>query len=149
MGAAYQQRVCVDFSRKALLEARETLGSNALPVLADITALPFREDTFDAVLCAHVIYHIPQEEQTGAIEELNRVLGINGTGVVVYTWSKCLMTTLALFLNPRLWAPKIPGMRWLWRRFFKKTAPSPNVPKGSEHPPLFFGPQDYTWYQNE
>lgn len=42
----------------------------------DITALPFLDGCFDAVVCSHVLEHIPDDRQ--AMRELRRVLAPNG-----------------------------------------------------------------------
>jgi len=40
-------------------------------VVADVEALPFRDDTFDYVICSHVIEHVHHPDR--ALEELSRV----------------------------------------------------------------------------
>jgi ubiquinone/menaquinone biosynthesis C-methylase UbiE len=70
----YRRHVCVDFSRRALVEARSRLGSKALCVQADVTALPFRDGAFDGVASLHTIYHVPVTEQPTAFSELHRTL---------------------------------------------------------------------------
>ena len=81
----FEWHVCVDFSTKGLLEARETLGDRGLYVLADMAALPFREGAFDGGVCAHVIYHIPGEErQRQAFREIHRTLKPGKTALVHY-----------------------------------------------------------------
>ena len=149
IGAGFRQRVCVDISVNALREARGKLGDRAWCVVADISSLPFREDAFDGVFCAHVLYHLPPTEQAPAAIELHRVLSRGGRGVIVYTWATCLMTQIALSLNPRILLPKVPGMRWLWRTFLKpETKPgAATLPPATEAPPLYFHPQNYDWYQ--
>ena len=149
LGAGFDKRVCVDFARAALLEARGKLGESGVFVQADVARLPFREGTFDAVLCAHVLYHLPPDEQAGAAREIHRALAEGGRAIIVYTWPDCLLTRLARWLNPRRIAPGIPGMRWVWRRFLKpRSAPAP-PPAPDGGPPLFFAPQDYRWYRRE
>jgi SAM-dependent methyltransferase len=149
----YARRVCVDFSGAALREARKTLGGGALCVQADITRLPFRDGAFDAVLCAHVLYHVPADEQGGAMGELHRVLAPRGSGVVVYTWPDTLMNRAAVRCNPRVIAPKIPGLRWVWRTFLKRQAPpggtadEPGAAASPAHPPLYFHPHPRQWFR--
>jgi len=46
---------------------------------ADITSIPFDNDQFDAIICNHVLEHIPDDAL--AISELFRVLRKNGTGI--------------------------------------------------------------------
>ena len=149
IGSRFQQRVCVDISSNALREAREKLGEKTWYVVADITALPFRDAHFAGILCAHVLYHLSPDEQAPAINELHRIQQRGGVCVIVYTWATCLMTNIALYLNPRMLLPKIPGMRWLWRTFLKpyaKTASNAPVP-APDAPSLYFHPQDYHWYR--
>jgi SAM-dependent methyltransferase len=83
----YRRHVCVDFSRRALVEARSRLGAKALCVQADVTALPFRDGVFDAVASLHTIYHVPVSEQPTAFSELHRTLRPGKSAVVVYAQS--------------------------------------------------------------
>jgi len=46
----------------------------------DITATPFPDQTFDLVLCNHVLEHIPDDGQ--AMRELRRILKPNGTALL-------------------------------------------------------------------
>lgn len=70
----FERRVCLDFSRTALLEAKAKLGTNAIYVMADICQLPFPDNTFDAVLSAYTIMHVDKADQETAVRELYRVL---------------------------------------------------------------------------
>lgn len=55
------------------------LHSPLADVKADICNLPFKDNTFDVVLCNHVLEHIPDD--TKAIQELHRILKPNGMGI--------------------------------------------------------------------
>ena len=59
------------------------LRSSAHPVLfcADVAALPVRDEVFDVVLAAHMLYHVP--DRRAAVRELRRVLAPGGTCVAV------------------------------------------------------------------
>lgn len=46
----------------------------------DITRLPFADGTFDAVLCSHVLEHIPDDR--AAMRELRRVMSPRGWGIL-------------------------------------------------------------------
>ncbi len=55
------------------------LNSPLADVKADICNLPFENDTFDVILCNHVLEHIPDD--TKAMQELYRILKPNGWGI--------------------------------------------------------------------
>ena len=55
------------------------LNSPIADVKADICQLPFADDSYDVILCNHVLEHIPDD--TKAMEELHRVLKPGGWGV--------------------------------------------------------------------
>jgi len=55
------------------------LNSPLADVKADICKLPFSKDSFDAILCNHVLEHIPDD--TAAMKELFRVLKPGGWGI--------------------------------------------------------------------
>ncbi|WP_419212366.1 class I SAM-dependent methyltransferase [Maribacter sp. X9] len=55
------------------------LNSPLADVKADICKLPFKNDSFDVILCNHVLEHIPDD--TKAMHELYRVLKPGGWGV--------------------------------------------------------------------
>ena len=55
------------------------LESPLADVKADICDLPFEDNTFDFILCNHVLEHIPDD--TKAMQELFRVMKKGGTGI--------------------------------------------------------------------
>ncbi|WP_396590451.1 class I SAM-dependent methyltransferase [Allomuricauda sp. R78024] len=55
------------------------LNSPLAEVKADICNLPFKDDSFDIILCNHVLEHIPDD--TTAMQELFRILKPGGWGV--------------------------------------------------------------------
>jgi SAM-dependent methyltransferase len=77
----------VDFSRTGLELAAARLAEAGVAhelTEADITALPFAAESFDAVYSAHVLYHIDSREgQAAALAEALRVLRPGGTAVLV------------------------------------------------------------------
>jgi 2-polyprenyl-3-methyl-5-hydroxy-6-metoxy-1,4-benzoquinol methylase len=75
--------VGVDLMTGMLQEARtagEMLEPPPMLAQADAQALPFGSATFDRVLCAGVLYHVPECEQ--ALREMRRVLRPGGRAVV-------------------------------------------------------------------
>ncbi len=57
------------------------LNPAGVDVQADITALPFPPATFDAVLCSHVLEHVPDDR--AAMSEIARVLRPGGWALVL------------------------------------------------------------------
>jgi len=55
------------------------LNSPIADIRANITNLPFEENTFDIIFCNHVLEHIPDD--TKAMKELYRVMKKGGMGV--------------------------------------------------------------------
>lgn len=55
------------------------LNSPLADVKADICNLPFQDNSFDIILCNHVLEHIPND--TKAMEELYRILKPGGWGI--------------------------------------------------------------------
>ena len=68
--------VTVDFSSAMLRACKQTLETNFSGCRADAGRLPFREGSFDAVLCTGVLMHL--EDQLLAMRELCRVLRPGG-----------------------------------------------------------------------
>ncbi len=56
------------------------LNSPIADVKADICDLPFEDDTYDFVICNHVLEHIPDDHT--AMQELYRVLAPGGTAIM-------------------------------------------------------------------
>jgi SAM-dependent methyltransferase len=56
------------------------LGARGVDVRCDITQLAFLSETFDIVLCSHVLEHVPNDRQ--AIQELHRVLRPGGVAYI-------------------------------------------------------------------
>jgi ubiquinone/menaquinone biosynthesis C-methylase UbiE len=84
----YDFRICADISIQALFEARKRIGDHGLFVVADVAALPFREDVFDGVVSLHTIHHLHIEEHLEAYKELYRVVKDGGKVVAVNGWHK-------------------------------------------------------------
>jgi SAM-dependent methyltransferase len=57
------------------------INPNLADYQADIMDMPFPEESFDYIICAHVLGHVPDEKK--AISELYRILTIKGTALVL------------------------------------------------------------------
>jgi ubiquinone/menaquinone biosynthesis C-methylase UbiE len=79
----------VDLEPVACVLARERVGAAAEIREASVTALPFGDGTFDAVVSADVLYHV--DDDAAALREFFRVLRPGGVAVI-----------------------NVPAYRWLW-----------------------------------
>ncbi|HEX5470906.1 MAG TPA: class I SAM-dependent methyltransferase [Lacipirellulaceae bacterium] len=71
------QITCIDLSQQMLRRARQRLKSNRPSyVVADVTALPFADSSFDGITCGYVLEHLP--DPLRGLGELARVLRPGG-----------------------------------------------------------------------
>jgi SAM-dependent methyltransferase len=85
--------IAVDYSYESLKVLKNKFLSSkgaVIPVHADITHLPFRDDSFDITICTNTLQHLrPGEPQTQAIQELRRLTKYQGKlAVSVHHYSK-------------------------------------------------------------
>lgn len=143
LSADYDVRICVDFSMTALREVQAKLGDRALCILGDVTNLPLRNDTVDAFVSLHTIYHIPIAEQRSAFLELHRVLTPGGQGVIVYFWGTNLAVQLAE-------APiRVAGKVQQAMRRFHPGRPGVDPRLKDAEQRLYFGPHSHRWFAEE
>ncbi len=130
----YTWRVSIDLSVKALREAREKIQDRGFYVQADITQLPFKKNVFDAIVFAHVLYHIPREEQQFAVHELHRSLREGGRFVLIYAWNTA----------PSRFAGKIVrAIRSLLHTHPQSKTGKPN----DDRPPIYSYHHGYGWFR--
>ncbi len=144
----YSFRVCIDLSVTALQDARRKLNAHGLYVIGDLGNMPFREGTFDATLASHVLYHLPEDEQAGAVRELYRTLKEGGTGAIIYIWPASVNAKVKECLA-RARRSLIQGLSRHLKRssgiapaFTRQEAPTPAAP------PLYFHPHNYAWIRH-
>lgn len=136
----FDLRICVDFSMTALHEARNQLGEDALYLLADITNLPLVDNSIDAVVCLHTIYHVPSCQQPQAFMELARVVSAKGSAVIVYAWKPSILTRL---INLPITVPtRLRGL--LGNNFVTRALGFER--KATTDGDLYFAPQSYKWF---
>ena len=82
----FTRRICCDVSFEALRLARAKLGEHGIYIQCDITNMPLKDESVDAFVSLHTIYHVPAERQVDAFRELQRITRPGGRGVVVYSW---------------------------------------------------------------
>ena len=71
----------IDVARQAIEIARARVPEAILEV-GPLHALPFASRSFDLVVMHDVLQHIPEQELSGSLEELRRVLDVGGALVV-------------------------------------------------------------------
>lgn len=76
LAAAGESGVGLDFSFEQLSLARTGVAGGL--VQGDMTALPFADDSFDALAALYSLIHVPLEEHRAVIEEFERVLRPGG-----------------------------------------------------------------------
>ncbi len=68
----------IDVSPTAVKFAGKKTGKKARLIVGDVCKLPFRDNSFDAVIGVHVFDHLSQTERTSAANEATRVLKPGG-----------------------------------------------------------------------
>ena len=61
-------------------------------VVADIRKLQFEDNTFDLIICSHVLEHVTEDRQ--AMRELHRVLNTSGKAFIMVPMNRDFKTTL-------------------------------------------------------
>jgi ubiquinone/menaquinone biosynthesis C-methylase UbiE len=78
------QITCIDLSHRMLERARRRLKSNRPSyVAADLSCLPFADESFDGVTCGYVLEHLPDPSQ--GLRELARVMQTGGRMLLLTT----------------------------------------------------------------
>ena len=132
----YEYRVCVDISVTALIGARKKLGDKGIYILGDITNLPFLDNSFDAAISQHTIYHVPQNEQKKAFMEIFRVLKNNCSAVIVYSYgSNCKAMRMLSYLSLPL-------------RALNKIKTAPLTKPKIDRPKLYYYAHGYKWIRD-
>ena len=152
--AGYHRRICVDLSMRALIEARAKLQERGCYVIADLTKLPFRDGTFDATISAHVLYHVPEDEQMSLLRELYRTLKPGRRCVIIYAWPTSLPTKLASLFSRQQIVAKARRLITMIARAGRlggqqvlSVPPADAKPAHPSAPPLYFHAHDYQWFQ--
>jgi ubiquinone/menaquinone biosynthesis C-methylase UbiE len=122
----------LDFSLKMLQAISKGITDHRVPLVnGEIEALPFKDETFDGLICAGVIEYLNEDQQ--ALSEIARILKRGGFAII--TLSNRL--SLARVFEPvahSLLGQKIKG--WLKKLLFKKQTML--YPPFRTHIPRFF-----------
>ena len=103
--------VGMDFS-SAQLSLAQTVLTRYQVVQGDLTELPFRDGTFDAVVSFYAIIHVPREAHGSLLEEMHRVLRPNGRTLLCLGWGD-----LPADLDVESWL----GVPMFWSHFDQDT----------------------------
>ncbi len=136
----YEKRICVDFSHRALLEAKANIGAHGLFLLGDLTRLPIADGQVDDAISLHTIYHVPDDQQSVAVDELVRAVRPGGKAVIVYEWRSSPI--MAGILSVTMAVGRIRGL--LARR--GATAPQGQGQAPPAQPGLYFSPKPRAWF---
>ena len=123
----------VDFSKTGIERSRAACEGLSTPTefrVADVCALPFEDESFDAVYSAHMIYHIDDRgAQEAALREMMRLLRPGGVAVVVTA-------------NPR---PLLFPIRLMKRLVADTPILGPLVDRLRPNPPIPYRPSTIRW----
>jgi hypothetical protein len=72
--------IAIDINPEHLKASRAV--QHVIPVVADITALPFKDSTFDVSVCMDTFEHLPEETRYQAADEILRILNAEGSAVI-------------------------------------------------------------------
>jgi len=99
----------IDLSPERLDKARDFIGQSRVELLqADVTSLPFKNNSFDRIIAAEILEHVKDDQR--AISEIYRVLRPGGL----------VMITVPNKDYPFLWDP----LNWVLEKIFNWHIPS-------------------------
>ena len=127
LASHFDRVTCIDISAVALDITRRKLA-NAETVLGSICDAPLQTGAYDAVLAAHIIYHIDADAQERAVREMIRVTRPGGRIVVLYS-------------NPRSPIRFAAGILHRLRKRF-----TPDQAVNNSGPQLYFSPHPLGWW---
>ncbi|MBC7850570.1 MAG: class I SAM-dependent methyltransferase [Chitinophagaceae bacterium] len=89
LAEGYECRICIDLSVNALKMAQQNLKINNQPAIficGDLTSLPLKDETADAVICQHALFHVQKKLQLTVLNELVRIAATEKKIAIVYDW---------------------------------------------------------------
>jgi SAM-dependent methyltransferase len=118
----FEKVICVDISSRALEISKSKLGAKGDYRQASMLALPLQDESVDAVLCAHVLYHIDKRDQAQAVREMIRVSKPGARVVILYRNPHAPFNLMQRFLQSlrlnkalktdKLYVRSYPGSWW-------------------------------------
>jgi ubiquinone/menaquinone biosynthesis C-methylase UbiE len=115
--AHFSKVVCVDISERSIAICKKKLGDRGEYYQKSLLEMPLDDETVDAVLCTHVIYHIHKTEQKKVIAELLRVTKKGGVVIIVYCNPYAPFMLIQAFLK-KLHLNKILKKKYLYTYYY-------------------------------
>ncbi len=130
LAARFESVVCLDISKAGLDLSRRRLGDAAEYLCGSVVDADLAPESFDAVFCSHVLYHIDRDQQETAVRRMIAAVRPGGRIIIVYAnplspfripgrlleWAVTLIRRRQSGPEPlRLYYHAFP-LRW-WRRF--------------------------------
>lgn len=81
----FQKVVCLDISHRALELSKNKLRDKGEYHKASVLDIPIPDKSVDAVLCAHMLYHVDRFNQETAVNEMIRVTKPGGRILIIYS----------------------------------------------------------------
>jgi len=134
LAGQFEHTTCLDISRVAIQIAHEKLAGRGDFVLASILEIPRPDEYFDAVYCAHVIYHVEKDLQARAVRELIRVTKPGGRLILIYFNRDSLPSRIAAAKE------RMPLLSRLRRKKPHRLEAT------QERPPLYFHAHPLSWW---
>lgn len=95
----FKHRHCVDFSKKAILEAKKKLRNKGKYYCKDFMKINFKKNYFDCSISLHTIYHIDKNKQKEAVKKLINITKKNKPVIIVYSNPNTLINKLKKLIN--------------------------------------------------
>ncbi len=81
----FEFRHCVDFSKKAISEAKKKIGKRGKYYNQDFLKINFKKNYFDTIISLHTIYHINKKKQAYVVKKLIKISKKNSPIIIVYS----------------------------------------------------------------
>ncbi len=135
----FRKRLCVDISLNALRQGRARLGERGIYVQGELTRLPIADQSIDAAVSLHTIYHVDADLQEQAILELHRVIKPGGRVVIMYSWKQTPLWRIVEGPN---------AVKLRWQRLTARLRGGAGIDdeKHRENAGLYFHPHSVGWF---
>lgn len=132
MSAGFRTHVCLDVSEEAIRRAKWTLGSKGEYIQKSLLRAVLPADHYDAVVSAHVIYHIDKDKQAKAVSKLLDAVKPGQKVVIVYH-------------NPRSWLQGLEHLLHLGKHLQNKLGLGSQLFREEEQ--LYFHAHPRSWWK--